>query len=555
MPEASAIPFAGWSDGPHPPLAARAQRYLSRHVGAPAPAAAALGAAAVAEALGPGDLAPAIRDALVAVVGAAHVHVDGDSRVRHAGGASYTDLVRRRAGEVAGAPDAVLTPATHDEVAAVLRVCSAQQVAVVPFGGGTSVVGGVEPLRGGRRALITLDLRRLDRLTRVDRAALTAAFEPGVRGARAEALLAGHGLTLGHFPQSFERATLGGFVATRSAGQASAGYGRIDDLVVGLRVATPAGDLRLGRGPASGAGPDLLRLFVGSEGALGVITEVTVQVRPAPAQQLFDAWLAPDFPSGVDLTRELSQAAGRPDLVRLSDEPETAATLAMSGPGGLFGRLSRRYLKVRGFTPGCLLILGFDGDPGDVGDRQRAARARLRGAGCLHLGRRPAQAWRRERFAGPYLRDRLLDAGYLVETLETAAFWPDLLDLRRGVRRAIGDALTGSAGSPQVTCHLSHPYVTGASLYFTVLASRQAGDEVGQWQRAKQAASEVIVAAGATITHHHAVGTEHRSYLEAEIGALGVTALRALKATFDPAGVLNPGKLLPDCPGGGIVSS
>ncbi len=537
--------YAAWGSAPRGPLPARAAKFLTATLGAQRPQRPM--SLAHAQQLVPRSLLPsgaAVQLALA--VGADYVQLAAGARATHAGGLSYLDLIRRRAGLVNTAPDAVVLPGNHDEVGRVLATCSRHRVAVVPFGGGTSVVGGVEPIRGAFASVIALDVSRMDRLLSIDRESLTATFEPGITGAEAERILAERGLTLGHFPQSFERATLGGYVATRSAGQASAGYGRIDDLVVALRVAGPTGELRAGRAPGSAAGPDLLHLFLGSEGTLGVITEVTLRVHPEPQQRKYDAWLLPDLATGIGVLRQLAQAAGQPDVLRLSDEAETAASLAMTGPGGLGGRALETYLKRRGVAGGCLAILGWEGDPEDVRQRRQRSRERIRRAGGVSLGKRASASWVSGRYAGPHLRDQLLDSGYLVETLETATFWSQLEALHARVSEALQDALGVDGRSPYIMCHISHVYPTGASLYFTALAEQDVGNEIEQWTRAKTAANNAIVAARATITHHHAIGVDHRLHLAEEIGPLGVQALRALKRTFDPVGVLNPGKLLPD---------
>ncbi len=536
--------YAAWGPAIRGPLPTRAAKFLSDTLG-PARPQRATPLAHAQQSVPKSSLPPAAAVQLALAVGSDYVQLAAGARAMHAGGLSYLDLVRRRAGDVGGAPDAVVLPATHDEVGRVLKTCSQHRVAVVPFGGGTSVVGGVEPLRGQFSSVIALDLGRMNGLLSIDRESLTATFEPGMTGAEAEKLLLERGLTLGHFPQSFERATLGGYVATRSAGQASAGYGRIDDLVVSMRVASPTGELRLGRSPGSAAGPDLLHLFMGSEGILGVITEVTLRVRPEPQLRLYDAWLLPDFATGVRTLRQLAQSAGTPDLLRLSDEAETRASLAMSGPTGVAGKAVGSYLKQRGVDAGCLVIAGWEGEPDDVRRRRHRSRERLRAAGGVPLGKRAAKGWVEGRYAGPHLRDQLLDSGYLVETLETATFWSRLESLHELVTEALTAALRSGA-QPHVMCHVSHVYPTGASLYFTVLAEQDLGHESDQWKRAKAAANAAIVAAGATITHHHAVGTDHRPHLVDEIGSLGVQALQAVKRTFDPIGVLNPGKLLPD---------
>ncbi|MEU7632280.1 FAD-binding oxidoreductase [Nocardia sp. NPDC049220] len=477
-------------------------------------------------------LTPGQRAELVEVVGAANVSTDHRDRLRHAGGKSTPDLLRRRADGPQDAPDAVVFPADHGQVLAVLAACAEHAVAVVPFGGGTSVVGGVDPLRGRFAAVITLDLRRLDAVTRIDPISGTATLGAGLTGPRAEELLGAHGLSLGHFPQSFEFASIGGFAATRSSGQASAGYGRFDDMVQRLKIATPCGTLELGRAPASAAGPDLRELFVGSEGALGVITEVTLRVHPVPETIAYQAWSFPDFETGVAALRAVVQVGAAPTVLRLSDEAETGINLARSGNVG--GKS----------VAGCLAITTFEGTAAHVAARNAEAGAVLTAAGGTELGETPAEEWEHGRFAAPYLRDALLDVGVLCETLETATTWSNLAALKTEVTTALTDALGAQGTPPLVMCHISHTYPTGASLYFTVVA-KQLDDPISQWQVAKRAVGDAIVAAGGTITHHHAVGTDHRPWLPDEVGDLGVRVLRAVKAELDPAGILNPGKLVP----------
>jgi alkyldihydroxyacetonephosphate synthase len=475
-------------------------------------------------------LDPRVRAALAAVTGDAHLADDDAARLRHCGGKSTPDLLLRRTGSADPAPDAVLYPADHDEVLRLLEVCSAEGVAVVPFGGGTSVVGGLTPLRGGFDSVVALDLRRLDRLVSFDPVSMTAVLGAGARTPRVEATLAGHGCTLGHTPQSYEYATIGGYAATRSSGQASSGYGRFEDMVVSLRAATPRGTLAAGGPPASAAGPDLRRLLLGSEGTLGVITEVGVRVRRRPERVLDEAWSFPDFPTGADALRALAQSDTRPTMARVLDESETFVGAALGG---------------REAVPGCQAVVGFEGTEAEVDARAAAVGAVLAAAGGTRLGPEPVAHWRENRFSAPYLRDTLLSAGILAETLETAASWTDLLPLHAAVAGALTAALEGDEGGAVVMCHVSHTYATGASLYFTV-ATAAGTAPLERWERAKRAASDAIVAHGGTITHHHAVGTDHRPWMADEIGALGAEVLRAAKGALDPRGILNPGKLIPD---------
>ena len=485
------------------------------------------------------------RSALIEELGADHVDGSREARIRRSAGRSYPDLIRLRAGDASVAPDAVVRPATHEEVAAVLEICADKGVAVVPFGGGTSVVGGVEPLHDGFDAVIALDLGRLDSVS-VDRYALTAELGAGLTGPRAEAKLNSRGLTLGHFPQSFEFATIGGYVATRSAGQASTGYGRIDELVVGVRAATPEGDVQTKAVPGTAAGPRLQELLVGSEGTLGVITEATLKVRPLPRERRYEGWSFRSFAAGAEAFRVLEQSHAAPDVARLSDEEETRLAMTLASSGSVTERAGKAYLKLRGHERGCIAIVGWEGDGEDVERRRSVTRSLLRSGGGVSLGSRPGQSWLRSRYEGPYQRDALLDRDVMVETLETATTWTDLMMLWGRVGDALRMAL-GERGTPAlVGAHISHLYPSGASLYFTFLARREQGAEIEQWRAAKAAACDAIVAAGGTITHHHAVGRDHAPWMTDEVGELGVEILRAAKRRLDPAGIMNPGKLLPE---------
>jgi alkyldihydroxyacetonephosphate synthase len=491
----------------------------------------------------PSTLTGTQRTALEMAIGPEHVRDGQLTRVEHAGGKSYPDLVRRRAGDAMGAPDAVVYPRDHEEVTRLLDVAVEHRIAVVPFGGGTSVVGGVEPVRGPFQSLIALDLSRMDQLLEMDEVSGIAAFQPGLRGPHAEALLAERGFPLGHFPQSYEYATLGGYVATRSAGQSSTGYGRIDDLVVGVRCATPVGEIRVVHGAGSAAGPDLLALLTGSEGTLGILTEVSLRVQPAPEIEVHEAFVAPSFASGASTLRALMWAGIAPDIVRLSDADETRTALAHQR--GWKTQVLGRILALRGYESPCLLILGWEGTGASVARRRGAVTELLTSRRIVRLGRSAGASWARGRFHGPYLRDELMDRGVMVDTIETATSWSHLGELYLAVREALTETLAGRGTPPLVLCHISHLYDTGASLYFTWIAPQEPGVELEQWHAAKLAASEAIVNLGATITHHHAVGTDHRGFMEAEIGPLGLAALRAVKAELDPTGILNPGKLIP----------
>ncbi|TDO67312.1 alkyldihydroxyacetonephosphate synthase [Kribbella sp. VKM Ac-2571] len=503
-----------WGDPAHPVELPAAAADALKHLGVRRPA---------AEPVEPTDRPGLTADQLSflsQVVGNEHVVSDLESRWAHTRGYSTTDLLRFRAGDTSDMPDAVVYPGSHDEVQELLAGCADHDLAVVPYSGGTSVVGGL----AAARRFVTVDLRRLDRLVELDEVSRTATLQAGVRGPAAEALLSDHGYTLGHFPQSYEGASIGGYAAARSSGQSSAGYGRFDQMVVGLTLATPRGTIELGRAPMSAAGPDLRQLVLGSEGAFGIITSVVVRIRPRPTERHFEGWRFESFDIGLAAVRRLAQDGPLPTVLRLSDEVETAVNLADPDVLG-------------GSSGGVLAIVGFDGP------YNQATAAVLTAAGGTNLGADPGETWRVGRYRAPYLRDPLLDQGALVETLETAAFWSRIPALKAAVTEALVGALGGTP--PLVLCHISHVYETGASLYFTVICA-QSDDPIEQWRTAKRAASQAIADAGGTISHHHGVGTDHRDAYATEIGPLAIETLRAVKNTLDPGNVMNPGVLLPE---------
>jgi alkyldihydroxyacetonephosphate synthase len=544
MPDQAELTIQGW--GPAPAggqeLPGAARRHLARELGWTPRDTTAVPPDVIR--LAPSRLSPDVLTRLASVVGEENLRTDRESRLRHAGGKSYLDLLRRRAGDASEAPDAVAAPGSTEETAGLLRACSDAGVVVVPFGGGTSVVGGLTGGDPADRPCITVDLRRMSTVHAVDVASSLVTAGPGTRGPALEEALRREGLTLGHLPQSWEYATLGGYAATRSAGQASTGIGRFDDLVARLVLATPSGVLELGHPPASAAGPDLLGLALGSEGTLGVITELTLRVRPRPESSSYEGWSFRTWAAGLAALQQLARHDLLPDVVRLSDPDETRANLLMAP--GVGARALRGTLRGRRHGEGCLLVLGWEGLPTIVRARARAAAAVLRDGGAIRVGRRVGESWRRHRFAAPYLRDRLLDQGLLVETLETAATWSALPTVYDAVRAALRRSLTRDGRRPLVMSHVSHGYPTGASLYVTVLADRDDELPLQQWLGAKRAATDALLAAGGTLTHHHAVGADHRPWMEREIGPLGVEVLRAVKQRLDPHGICNPGVLLPE---------
>jgi alkyldihydroxyacetonephosphate synthase len=451
-----------------------------------------------------------------------------EERILHACGRSYVDLIRLRRAALERAPDAVAFPASSAEVEALMRV---RDAALVPFGGGTSVVGGVTPLRGGKAAVVSVDMSRMQRVIDVDRVSMTVTAEAGIFGPDLEAALQPHGLTLGHFPQSFEYSTLGGWIATRSAGQESTYYGTIAGTVVGVTAVTPRGTIATRPVPSSATGPEMREMLVGSEGAFGIITEATMRLRPLPATRVFRSFLLPSFEAGVETCRTILQSGLHPAVMRLSDETETAGSFALAGTSPFAQAVLRRL----GRNPGAHLLLSSVGLD-RIAAREASAMARIaRAHGGLPLGSSPGHKWSRDRFRHPYLRDGMIDAGLFVETFETATSWSNLLPLRAAIKVVLRGV---------IACHVSHGYSDGASLYFTVIDRVDAGDEERYWTDFKRDTLNAIVCNGGTVSHHHGVGADHRPWMPQEHGELAMRAFCRLKEELDPEGLMNPGKLV-----------
>jgi len=472
---------------------------------------------------------------------------EADDRLRHAAGCGTPDLLRLRTGSVPALPDAVLRPASDDELESILSTCAHSGIRVIPWGGGTSVTGGVN-VAPGDSPVVTLDLERLSGLEAIDTRSGLATFGAGTRGPALEEALAKEGFTLGHFPQSWELSTLGGWIATRASGQESLRYGSIHDLVAGLDLVAPAGRLAVPTLPASAAGPDLRQLVLGSEGRLGIISRATVRIRPRPADTEVEAWLLPGWPRGLDAARALLREAVPLSLLRLSDEDETevALTLGMSGHPRL-APLVDIWLKLRGVgRNGALMLCGAAGTAPERDEIRWQSAAVLKRYGGVSLGIGPGRKWLADRFRHPYLRDSLLDIGIATDTVETATTWSNLGNLANDVRTAIREALAGEDEAVAVLCHLSHPYPDGASLYFTFFYRCPADVDAAleRWRAIKNAATEAIVSGGGALSHHHGVGRWHAPWLSRETGELGARLLTAAAATADPDAILNPQVLL-----------
>ena len=470
---------------------------------------------------------------------------DGLDRLAHARGQALADMLRLRSGTVRHLPAAVARPASEAELEALIAAAAREGLRLLPWGGGTSVTGGVNLVDA--TPTVVVDLERLAGLYELDAESGLATFGAGTFGPALEAALEPHGLTLGHFPQSFECSTLGGWIAAHSSGQESLGSGRIADLVAGLRSFSPAGRLEVPALPASASGPDLRRLFTGSEGRFGIISRATVRVSPRPLDHRVQAVLLPGFLPGVAAARRLVQAEIGLCLLRLSDGAETEVALAVGLAKRRFAGLSRAYLRLRGISDGAaLLLLGSRGDAWHIERCFEAARQLLRPFGAVWLGESTGRHWRRDRFRHPYLRDRLLDHGIACDTLETATTWSNFEKLYHGVRSALRDGAGAGERELPVLGHLSHPYPDGASLYFTFFFRAPSGGDaaMARWAELKRRASRAIAAGGGAISHHHGVGTWHGPWLRAELGDGGAAILASIAQGLDPRGILNPQVLL-----------
>jgi alkyldihydroxyacetonephosphate synthase len=468
------------------------------------------------------------------------VSTDPEDRLRHARGQSLPDWIALRSGRIDAFPDGVARPFNSEDVRSLLDYAGRNWVRLIPYGGGTSVVGHVNPLPG-REPVLTVDLSRMNRLLRFDEQSHLAVFEAGVAGPDLEAQLRSRGFTLGHFPQSFEYSTLGGWIATRSSGQQSLGYGRIEHLFAGGRLEAPSGTLELPPFPASAAGPDLREAVLGSEGRFGILTEAVVRVTPLPPQEEFHALFLPDFEQGSEAARRMLWAGIPLSMLRLSTAQETETTLALAGHEFLIGVLER-FLSARGVAKHkCMLLFAVSGGEHIVKTARKEARAIASGCGGVPAGKTFGREWIRSRFRTPYLRNTLWERGYAVDTLETAVSWSAIPGMIREIERA----LAGTGETVHFFTHLSHLYPWGSSLYTTYLfrLAEDPEENLDRWRRLKEGASRAIVAQGGTISHQHGVGVDHAPYLPAEKGALGMAVLGDLCRRFDPAGIMNPRKL------------
>jgi alkyldihydroxyacetonephosphate synthase len=516
-----------------------------RHVTAPSPA---FGDLEVPASI----LAPQLRSALEDAVGVAHVSVDPLDRVQHARGKCLRDLVRHRRGELGRIPDVVVRPGDEDQITAVLQEALNADAVLIAFGGGTNISGSLEAPVDETRTVISLDLGRMDRVLEIDETSRLARVQPGVFGPHLERQLNARGWTVGHYPDSFTHSTLGGWIATRSSGMQSDKYGDAADVTRGLRVVTPAGLLVARPVPAASTGPSVREMVLGSEGRLGIISEATVHVHRVPEQRMILGYLFPTWSAALSAMRDIAASEASPSVTRVSDAPETQFSFATKKGDSIADRLKSRALREflqrrRGFDVGamCLAFIGYEGS-----ERHVAAQRRLTGKivgehGAVCIGRGPGELYDQKKFDTPYIRDYLLDRGALADVSETAAPWSALPEVYDNAMGAARDAFDALAVKGYIMSHLSHSYHGGACLYFTfAFTPPPARDGLADYDAIKSAIQQSFVDSGATLSHHHAVGTEHARWLEQDISAPGVTLVRALFDAVDPGANLNPGKIV-----------
>jgi alkyldihydroxyacetonephosphate synthase len=502
--------------------------------------------------IGPGNVAAPLRAALEAAVGADHVTDDPEERVVHTYGKSLRDLVRLRAKDLGRLPDVVVYPADEDQVANVLRAALEHNAVLIPFGGGTNISGSLEAPRTETRTVISLDMGRLDAIVSLDAESRTAVIQAGALGPDLEAQLNTRGWTIGHFPDSFNHSTLGGWIATRSSGMQSDKYGDIADLTRGVRVVTPNGLLNIRPVPSTSTGPSVREMILGSEGRLGVITEATVHIHRLPEQRVILGYLFPTWAKGLDAMQAIAASDATPSVTRISDAAETAFSFATKKAGGRLDDLQSKALKVfltkqKGFDLDqmCLSFIGFEGGKDHVKRNRELVGDIVKAHGGLCVGSGPGELYDQKKFDTPYIRDFLLDRGGLADVSETSAPWSRLSEVYVAATDAVRGAYEELGVHGYVMCHLSHSYHSGACLYFTfAFKATDADDPLKQYDVVKRALQQSFMDHGGTLSHHHAVGVEHREWLAQDISEPGVAMVRALFNGVDPARNLNPGKIV-----------
>ena len=501
--------------------------------------------------------APLIGDQLLAelsdAVGAENAVQDDLDRIVHTYGKSARDLLRVRAGDIPRVPDVVVYPGNEAEVQLIVDRAVAADAVIIPYGGGSNISGSLHAPEDETRPVISLDLGRLNQVIDIDEDSGLARIQAGAQGPDLEEQLAVRGWTLGHFPDSFTHSTLGGWVATRSSGMQSDKYGDISDIARGMRVVMPGKVLEIRPLPHTSTGPSVREMVLGSEGRLGVITEVTVQVHRIPEVRLILGYLFPSWEAGLAAMQEISTSDAHPSITRVSDAKETAfsfATRKKSGRISISSLISKGMMKVlqrRGWKLDevCLSFIGYEGGKAHVARQKAIVKDIVSRHGGIVVGKGPGELYDQKKFDTPYIRDFLLDRGAIGDVSETAAPWSKLLPLYTNVLAAAEKVYAHLGVAGWIMCHLSHSYHSGACLYFTFAFKHDGVDPLGQYEPLKNAIQQAFVDSGGTLSHHHAVGTEHAAWLEQDVSAAGVHMIDGLFTAMDPGRNLNPGKIIP----------
>lgn len=479
------------------------------------------------------------------------IQKDPVARLFHARGQSLPDWIALRSNMIAVFPDGVAFPADETQIDQLFRLARERELTLIPYGGGTSVVGHINP-QPGDKPIVTVDLKKFSRLVNLDEDSQIAEIQAGVTGPALESQLERYGFTLGHYPQSFEYSTLGGWIATRSSGQQSRYYGRVEDYFLGGRVITPIGRLEIAPHSASASGPDLRHLILGSEGRIGIITQASIKVRRIPEKDRYYGFYFHDWSHALEAVRKIAQSDLSISMIRLSDPLETEIIHLLSGKDKLLS-MAKAGFRLLGFDhEKCLLILGVTGNKQDTKYALSQARHIIREHHGLFTGAVIGNIWKRSRFRTPYLRNNLWEAGYMLDTLETEIRWSRVSIARDKIIRSIHASGETFNERILVFSHLSHLYRTGASIYLTYLLRRtqDAEENLHRWKTIKSAASMAVLDSGGTISHQHGVGRDHRAYLPIEKGEVCLKALQQIIEIFDPDSTLNPGILVSNQPGG-----
>ena len=480
-----------------------------------------------------------IQKKLSDIVGEDNISTQADVLVEHAYGKSYPELLKLRKGMVNTPPDAVIYPRTEEEIIQIVAICNQHQIALTPFGGQSSVTGSLETLKGG----ISLDLtKHFNQVLDVNEKNNTATVQAGIFGPAYEDYLNNYGdkYTCGHFPQSFEYSTVGGWVAAKGAGQASTAYGKIEDMVLSMKVITPSGVINTKTYPASAQGWDIYPLFIGSEGTLGVMTQVTLKIRKyRPENTKYASFIFKDFKSAVDAMRTTMQAGvGLPHMFRISDPEETDVAFKTKE---FDGTLADKFLNFKGFKTEkrCLMFVAVEGDKAYTSQVVSSVKKITKKFGAFSLGAKPTKKWLEQRYSSAYMREPMMDLGVMTDTLETAVLWDDLMDLWEAVR-----AYLKSKEKTVVMIHISHVYENGANLYFTFLSPMKKGEELEEFKEYHKGLIDTIIANKGSLSHHHGVGKALGPWMEKQLGTESMKLMQAIKDHLDPKGIMNPGGTL-----------